>query len=729
MLQLTLARDHLLCGYGTQMDPSRDLALSGQAGDGCRPQLFFGPSRDALHLLTRKLHAALIVRPHQLDDLEPRVWVLALPGGDPAVTALWREQTEALGQQLKPLVCYGQWQQSETRLESDADVYHQLLLPRAEALPAALKALRLRITAGIEADALREEWQLEGLPQDWSATLAYWFQPEIGASAEFQSSLFYEPARALAAYRGAVCFGLQAQIIGKGQSLPVAFADTGSLQHGLAATRWGEILRSTWARDEALGFGHQGQHPASKPWLALEPRGLLSLGAADALILWQVPTQGAFELQFRLTKNLQELTRALPALDWNRLRKIDQDWVKKQKSLPAGRSTKLQDLYARTLLTLKQMQDPEGGIIAAPEFHYELTHCGGYGYCWGRDAGFISFAMDVCGMHEESAYFYRYMERCQSEDGSFLHRHDMAGHLGASWGLLQPDETGSVLFGLWQHYRLAKQSQVVRDLQPMIQKAADWLAQAQHSFDPTLPIEGFDLWEEREGVHLYTVASMAAGLESACELFRAIEVKVPAQWTQRAAELRALCLSPRFVTKEKDSWTFARTLRRRVPAAFASRLEQMDRSVTRHRSEAGRQIFELDGDYVADISQLAISYPYDIADKKTARAQLEALVEGLYARLWRPGSGGIGRYEADHYRDGNPWILCTLWLSLAAAELGKTQIAKTTWQWVLDHMPAEGMLPEQIDPVTGKPSWVMPLTWSHAMFALALHQLPEEVIG
>ncbi|MFY7931027.1 MAG: hypothetical protein ACOVS5_19325, partial [Oligoflexus sp.] len=63
---------------------------------------------------------------------------------------------------------------------------------------------------------------------------------------------------------------------------------------------------------------------------------------------------------------------------------------------------------------------------------------------------------------------------------------------------MQPDETGSVLFGLWKHYSMAKNPQVIEDLRDMIDKAANWLADARHSFDPMLPIEGFDLWEERE---------------------------------------------------------------------------------------------------------------------------------------------------------------------------------------------------------------------------------------
>lgn len=735
MLQLTLARDHLLCGYGTQMDPSVDLSFSGQSGKGCRPSIFFGPARDALHLVTKKLHAALLLSPKKFSDLEARLWVVALPGGDPSTAALWREQSLSLGRQIRPLVRYAEFVQSESELERDADLYHQKfsLDAAGQELPEALRELSLRVLAGIEKDSLREEWRLAGLGADWQASLVYWFQPEIGASVEMQSSLFDEKSGSLCAFRGPVCFGLQAYEIDKHQSLPVVFAETGAAQHGLASHRFIDVARSTWTRANAIGFHFSGSQSESESkassWIPLESRSLASLGAADGLIVWQLPAKGAFELRFRLVRQPEDLRLALEPRPWTRVREADQNWLKRQKPAPAYLSPELASLYQRTLLLLRQMQDPNGGIIAAPEFHYALTSCGGYGFCWGRDAGFISYAMDVCGMHEESAHFYRYMQRCQSRDGSFLHRHDMSAHLGASWGLLQPDETGSVIFGLWQHVKLSGNRALAEELRPMVERGADWLAQAQHSSDPELPIEGHDLWEEREGVHLYTVAAMAAGLQSAIDLYRYMQWEPPFAWTAAAARLKELCASPRFIEKKGDSYAFNRTLRRRMPGPLALTMEQMGLPVTRDHSPSGRLLFELESDHVYDISQLAIQYPYGVVESEALPGAFTVLIERLFERLWRPGIGGIGRYESDYYRDGNPWVLTTLWLALGAAAHGQTKIAKTCWQWVLEHMPREGLLPEQIDPANGRPSWVLPLTWSHAMFALAIHQLPREVLN
>jgi GH15 family glucan-1,4-alpha-glucosidase len=380
------------------------------------------------------------------------------------------------------------------------------------------------------------------------------------------------------------------------------------------------------------------------------------------------------------------------------------------------------------------MQDPSGGIIAAPEFHYELSHCGGYGYCWGRDAGFITLAMDICGMHEESANFYRYMKLCQSADGSFLHRHDMQGNLGSSWGFLQPDETGSVIFGLWKHLELSGNQGLMTELKSMITNACDWLAHVRNKDNPELPIAGFDLWEERVGVHIYAIAAMGAGLDAGIRIAQAMDWEISADWTQRLAEYRTLINSSLFIrnmsqaTGEKQSdLVFARTLHRQISNEHGSNLRAKGYDVKTRSNENGRIESTLSEDFVLDISQLGVQYPYDILDLDKYGNEFDQLIELIGGRLWRPGVGGIGRYEADHYRDGNPWILSTLWLALSAAQRGKTEIAEKAWRWVLQFATAEGLLPEQIDPVTGQAAWVMPLTWSHAMFALSIHQLPEEI--
>jgi GH15 family glucan-1,4-alpha-glucosidase len=370
------------------------------------------------------------------------------------------------------------------------------------------------------------------------------------------------------------------------------------------------------------------------------------------------------------------------------------------------------------------MQDPGGGIIAAPEFQFEFTACGGYGYCWGRDAGFISLAMDTAGLHEESAHFYQYMAKCQSENGSFLHRHDMQGHLGPSWGLLQPDETGSVLFGLWKHVQLSGRKDTAAPLRGMVERAAQWLNTCR--FDgSSWPAEGFDLWEEREGVHLYSVAAVIAGLSAAAQLAEHMGWASPVgAWRERASQLSQLLEEHLVADQVAGETSFARTL-------FLKNQTQQPalHQVASHANDIGSilQPKRWLSDFVVDISLLGVVEPFDALPQGSAAKMLPALCKSMRRHLWRRGVGGIGRYEGDHYRDGQPWILTTLWLALAAARCGDKPLATECLAWVLAHTPREGQLPEQIDPNTGEPSWVMPLTWSHAMFVLACADISKDV--
>jgi len=90
-------------------------------------------------------------------------------------------------------------------------------------------------------------------------------------------------------------------------------------------------------------------------------------------------------------------------------------------------------------------------------------------------------------------------------------------------------------------------------------------------------------------------------------------------------------------------------------------------------------------------------------------------------------AGGIARYSNDYYFrvepdtrkvPGNPWFICTLWLAQWHIAIAKTthdlKPARDIINWVVAHQIPGGLLSEQLDPNTGAPLSVSPLTWSHA---------------
>src|SRR5262249_6644093 len=110
--------------------------------------------------------------------------------------------------------------------------------------------------------------------------------------------------------------------------------------------------------------------------------------------------------------------------------------------------------------------------------------------------------------------------------------------------------------------------------------------------------------------------------------------------------------------------------------------------------------------------------------------QMLATMRALTSRLWiKTDVGGVARYENDYYFQrsedieripGNPWIICTMWAA-------QWHIAKAVCErdlapalelllWACTHALPSGVLPEQLDPHTGAPLSVAPLTWSHGEF-------------
>ena len=67
---------------------------------------------------------------------------------------------------------------------------------------------------------------------------------------------------------------------------------------------------------------------------------------------------------------------------------------------------------------------------------------------------------------------------------------------------------------------------------------------------------------------------------------------------------------------------------------------------------------------------------------------------------------------------GNPWFICTLWMAQWYIATAKTthdlKPARDIINWVVAHQLPGGLLSEQLDPNSGAPLSVSPLTWSHA---------------
>jgi Glucoamylase and related glycosyl hydrolases len=376
----------------------------------------------------------------------------------------------------------------------------------------------------------------------------------------------------------------------------------------------------------------------------------------------------------------------------------------------------IDELYRRSILVFKIMSDKKtGGLLASPEIDEEFTKCGRYAYCWGRDAAFITGALDICGLHADVDKFYRWASDIQDEQGSWQQRYYMDGNLAPSWGL-QIDETGTILWGILQHYKITGDKVFLKDMWECVERGAGFLIGFM-DMDTGLPWLSFDLWEERLGEHAYSSAAVYGGLMAAAEIGKvlAVDSNLPRKCIMVAENLKA-ALEKNFW---KNDWhRFIRSVRVKLNPWGEENTQ--DKVIMKVNDKGDYRDFTLE-DWKVDISLLGLAVPFGVYD--TGNPMMQGTMEVIELVLSCPVAGGLKRYENDGYAGGNPWLIASLWAALYHIDNNDLEKALMYFNWAVSSRTKLGLLPEQADSESGRPAWVIPLTWSHAMFVLTLERL------
>jgi oligosaccharide amylase len=387
----------------------------------------------------------------------------------------------------------------------------------------------------------------------------------------------------------------------------------------------------------------------------------------------------------------------------------------------AGRETRNQEaneLYRRSVLLFKLMSDKKsGGLLASPEIDEEFTRCGRYAFCWGRDAAFITGALDACGLHDDVDSFYRWAANVQEDNGSWQQRYHLDGNLAPSWGL-QIDETGTLLWGILQHYKVTGDKGFLEGMWECMKKGMGFLLGFIDE-ETGLPYLSFDLWEERFGEHAYSSAAVYGGIMACAEAADILgDGLVPAEEWRQAAEGIREAIERNFW---KQDWNrFIRSVRVKLnPWGDEG---TCDTVLAKINPMGYRRDFTKE-DWKVDASLLGLSVPFNVYI--SGDPKMEGTLDVVEKVLLSTPSGGLKRYENDCYIGGNPWIITTLWAALYHIEKGSHKKALEYFEWALKTRTELGLLPEQADNVTGKAAWVVPLTWSHAMFILVMDGLEK----
>lgn len=368
------------------------------------------------------------------------------------------------------------------------------------------------------------------------------------------------------------------------------------------------------------------------------------------------------------------------------------------------KNRKIKQIYTRTILLYSLLVNHEtGGISAAVEVDENLKQCGGYQYCWPRDAVFTTTAMDILKMKKEVEKFYKsFCKNTQSRNGMWEQRFFTDGRLAPCWGY-QIDETASVIIGVYNHYKVIEDKKFLKDNLKMCEKAITFLKKyVEDVFQETNKCGiSYDLWEEYEGVNLYAISSIFASFNAMIKIYEELKE----EFTKNRVKQEN-------VNKEKETLrNLSVTLREYILKNF---YDESKKSLVRNLE-----------DKTLDISILGTVIPFELFSPKDKK--ILNTVERINMTL-RTYTGGYKRFETDTYREGKPWIIATLWIAEYYLEIGEKQKAKECFDFVVKTSTEHGFLAEQINNSTMQPDWVIGLGWSHAMFIETLKKMIEKGI-
>lgn len=382
--------------------------------------------------------------------------------------------------------------------------------------------------------------------------------------------------------------------------------------------------------------------------------------------------------------------------------------------------SKIYEIYIRSILLFPLLTNKKtGGIIAALEGDDYKEKSGGYGYCWTRDAVFVTKALDLLGMNGEVDKFYNYFcKKTQSKNGMWEQRFYTNGKLAPCWGY-QIDETASVIYGVFEHYKITNDIKSIKNNFKMCEKGAEFLLkyiknilnedeedvvkkeimQKYGSKNSAYKELSYDLWEMNEGIHLYSLASIYSAFDTMIKMY---------ELTKEDSNGNRLKIEKQEIAKRQ-----LEEYKGKIKKFIESNLYNDKQKILLRNTT----------DDKTDISILGAVVPFNVFDANEKSVQ--NTIEKINMTL-RTYTGGYLRFQDDHYLGGNnPWPIATLWIAIYYSKISDKKKLLEGLEFVVNSSTEHGFLAEQVDNNTLKSNWMIGLGWSHAMFVIAINCLEE----
>jgi len=397
-------------------------------------------------------------------------------------------------------------------------------------------------------------------------------------------------------------------------------------------------------------------------------------------------------------------------------------WVTHEGRDFAGLSPEAVERYHQSLIIIRSQIDSAGAVMAANDTDIVRFNRDTYSYAWPRDGSLVSVALLRAGQPVAAERFLEFCARVISPEGFVRHKYNPDGTLASSWHgyvrdgqpvlPIQEDETALVVWALGEYFARYRRVETIGPFyRPLVTRPGDFLL-GYVDQRTGLPLPSYDLWEERWGVHLFTVAAVIGGLRAAARLARAFGEADRAARYEAGAErmlqaMRAVMWSPadgRFVRMVSPG-----------PSGY-----QLDRTVD-------SSMFGL-----VELAVLPADDPQVVATMQNVEERLRVQTD----------VGGLARYENDAYQQvekrdtarvpGNPWFVSTLWLAryhlMRAQSPADLSRGLELIGWAARHARPSGVMAEQLDPRTGEPLSVSPLTWSQAAYVMAVEEYLDRAL-
>jgi len=389
------------------------------------------------------------------------------------------------------------------------------------------------------------------------------------------------------------------------------------------------------------------------------------------------------------------------------------NWLKTANATELGLENKYSEAIRKSLMVIKAHMDRRGGIIASCDssiYNYGRDY---YSYVWPRDGAYAIWPLIKLGYRNEPKLFFEFCRDILTPGGYLMHKYQPDRSIGSTWHPLlhgrskelaiQEDETAIIIFMLGEYLKYSEDQDFVFSLyDTFIQPAANFICSFRDEHTG-LPHASYDLWEEKFATHTYTAAVSYKALEVAVLFADTFEhPDDAARWRQVANDIR----SNRGVFFDSERKAFRKSF-----------LLQENGS--------------LQFDNTLDISSLygAVTFGLYNANEPEVVQTIRLCNDILKDKS---PSGGVPRYERDHYFEsepaymGNPWFVTTLWLAGLDSSQDKVTNLRRQVDWTMSHALPSGVLSEQVNSTDGSPLSVTPLVWSHAELINSILELKSK---